>query len=189
MSSFVSSASSQTHIGWNRCVGSLGMLGQPLQFQTGPMVQLAMRLYGEFRDRDALAPLAMEGLMLELLAAAGRCPVTSADPRPARWLRQARDLVQDRFAENLSLRDIALAVGVHPAHLARSFRQQYHCTIGDFVRNLRMEQARHQLTTTDSPLCDIALAVGYSDQSHFTTAFKRHTGLTPSQFRKIVQKR
>ena len=153
------------------------------------MVQLAMRLYSEFRYRDALAPLAMEGLMLELLAAAGRCPASSADPRPARWLRQARDLVQGQFSENLSLQDIALAVGVHPAHLARSFRQQYDCTIGDYVRNLRMEQARQQLATTDTPLCDIALAIGYSDQSHFATAFKRHTGVTPTQFRKMCRQR
>ncbi len=166
-----------------------GLLGQPLQFQNGPMVQFVMRLYSEFRDRDALTPLAMEGLMLELLAAAGRCPATSADPRPTRWLRQARDLVQDQFAENLSLQDIALAVGVHPAHLARSFRQQYNCTLGDYVRNLRMEQARQQLATTDTPLCAIALAVGYSDQSHFTTAFKRHTGVTPTQFRKMCRRR
>lgn len=166
-----------------------GVLRQPLQFQAGPMAQLAMRLYGEFRNQDCLAPLAMEGLMLELLAAAGRCPVTAAEQRSARWLRQARELLHDRFAENLSLQEIALAVGIHPAHLARTFRQQYDCTVGDYVRNLRMEQARHQLATTDTPLCDIALAVGFSDQSHFTTAFKRHFGVTPTQFRKMCRQR
>src|SRR5579871_1546393 len=102
-------------------------LCQPLQFQNGPMVQLAMRLYSEFRNRDGLAALALEGLMLELLAAAGRSPAAAAEQQSSRWLRQARDLVHTRFAESLSLQDIAQAVGVHPAHLARSFRQRYHC--------------------------------------------------------------
>jgi AraC family transcriptional regulator len=146
-------------------------------------------VHDEFRNQDGLSPLAMEGLTLELLAAAGRCQVTFAEQRSARWLRQARELVHDRFAENLSLQDIAVAVGVHPAHLARTFRQHYDCTVGDYVRILRMEQARHQLITTDTPICDIALAVGYSDQSHFTTAFKRHAGVTPTQFRKMSQQR
>jgi AraC family transcriptional regulator len=164
-----------------------GGLKQPLQHQGGPMIQLAMQLYDEFRNRDGLTPLALEGLMLELLAAGGRHPSASDEQQPTRWLQRARDLLQDRFAENLSLQEIALAVGVHPAHLARAFRQQFGCTVGEYVRTLRMERARRQLAGATIPICDIALELGYSDQSHFTTAFKRHTGLTPTRYRKLCR--
>jgi AraC family transcriptional regulator len=98
-------------------------------------------------------------------------------------------MLQDQFAENLSLQEIACAVGVHPAHLARSFRQHFHCTVGDYLRNLRIEQSRHVLATSDTPLSEIALDMGYSDQSHFTTAFKRHTGISPGQYRKLFSQR
>ncbi len=161
-----------------------GLLGNPFEFQGGTIVQLAVRLYHEFKDQDALAPIAMEGLLLELLAATCRCPADTSRPTPPRWLRQTRDLLQDRFSENLSLQEIAGVVGVHPAHLARSFRQHYHCTIGDYIRNLRGERARHVLATSETPLSEVALAMGYSDQSHFATAFKRHTGFTPTEYRR-----
>jgi len=106
-----------------------------------------------------------------------------------RWLRQVRDLLHDEFTESPSLHDIAQAVGVHPAHLARLFRQRYHCTIGDYLRELRLERARHLLSTSNTPLAEIALSAGYSDQSHFSAALKRSTGLTPSEFRRIFRRR
>jgi len=162
------------------------LLHQPFACQSGPMVQLAARLYGEFRDQDDVSAIALEGLLLELLAASCRQPTDTKSPR---WLRQVRDLLHDRFTGPTSLMAIAQTVGVHPAHLARSFRQHYHSTVGDYIRDLRIERARHYLTTSDTPLSVIALELGYSDQSHFATAFKRHTGLTPTQFRKTFQKR
>ena len=104
-------------------------------------------------------------------------------------LKQVRDLLNDQYAANLSLESIAGSVNVHPTHLCRAFRQYYHCTPGDFVRQVRVERARQYLAESDAPLAEIALRVGYSDQSHFTTAFKRLTGLTPSRFRKTSRNR
>src|SRR5579862_7191478 len=123
------------------------LLHHPFAYQSGPMVQLATRLYGEFRDQDALSPIALEGLLLELLVTACRQPTDTKSPR---WLRQVRDLLHDQFTEPLSLMEIAHSVGVHPAHLARSFRQHYHATVGDYLRHLRMEQACYQLRTSDT---------------------------------------
>jgi AraC family transcriptional regulator len=165
------------------------ILKQPFACQGGPVAHLAVRLYREFREQDALTPIALEGLLLELLATVCRQPTGTATHTPPQWLRQARDMLQDQFAENLSLQEIACAVGVHPAHLARSFRQHFHCTVGDYLRNLRIEQSRHVLATSDTPLSEIALDMGYSDQSHFTTAFKRHTGISPGQYRKLFSQR
>jgi AraC family transcriptional regulator len=92
--------------------------------------------------------------------------------------------VHDRFNDPLSLEAIAAAVGVHPSHLARVFRQQHQCTVGEYVRRLRLEFACHHLTTSDTPLAEIALAAGFADQSHFTKTFRRHIGTPPAQFRR-----
>jgi AraC family transcriptional regulator len=157
----------------------------PREYRAGPLLRLGARLYREFVSDDALAPLALEGIALELLAAAGRQPAVQAVA--PRWLRSVRDVLQDRFRENLGLDEIAELVGVHPAHLARMFRRCHGCTIGDFVRNLRVERARHELTTSDRTLAEIALGLGYADQSHFTSSFKRQTGLTPGAFRRACR--
>jgi AraC family transcriptional regulator len=91
--------------------------------------------------------------------------------------------LHERLQENVGLGDIAEIVGVHPAHLARTFRRCYGCTVGDYVRSLRLERARQELRVSDRPLAEIALALGYADQSHFATSFKQQTGMTPGTFR------
>ena len=119
-----------------------------------------------------------------LLASACRHPRTALGRKPPTWLRRATDLLRDRCTENVSLQEIAREIGVHPAHLARTFRQHHHCTAGDYQRRARIDRARHLLSMSDDPLVEIALALGYADQSHFTAAFKRQTGATPGAFRK-----
>ena len=144
---------------------------------------LARKLYKEFLQMDEASVLIIEGLMLEIVGEAARdCP-TDVARRPPSWLRQARELLSERFAERLTLEDVARTVGVHPVHLAQTFRKNYRCTVGDFVRRLRIEYACHKLAVSEMPIVDIALAAGFCDQSHFTRTFKRCTGVPPSQYR------
>jgi AraC family transcriptional regulator len=159
-----------------------GTFDGPREFHAGPLLRLGARLYREFRSDDPLAPIAMEGIALELLA--GACRYVPSKGRGApRWLKVVDSVLHDRFRENIVLDDIAEAVGVHPSHLARTFRQRHGCTVGDYVRNLRTDQARRDLRDSDRPLAEIALDLGYADQSHFATSFKRETGMTPGAFR------
>ncbi len=158
-------------------------LDGPQELRGGPVLRLAARLYGEFRSDDPLAPLALEGIALELLACILR-QATGQASRTPRWLAGARDLLHERVSENLSLSAIAAVIGVHPAHLARTFRRHYGCTVGDYLRSLRTERARQELKNSDRPLAELALALGYADQSHFVNSFQRQTGMTPGAFRK-----
>jgi AraC family transcriptional regulator len=159
-------------------------LGTPAYVPGGPLSGLALRLYQESRETDAASPLVMEGLLLQLLGEIARRRGPFAGRQPPRWLRQAYDLLQDRFTESLSLDEIALVVGVHPVHLASAFREQYGCTIGDYVRRLRIEYACRAIARGDTPLIEIALDAGFANQSHFTRVFKRLIGVTPAQYRR-----
>src|SRR5262249_39702212 len=156
-------------------------LRDPTDARGGPPALLAVRLYGEFRLMDAVSPLAIEGLVLEILAELVRL---AAPPRLSPWLGRARDLLHDRFQENLGLAEIADAVGVHPVYLASTFRRHFGQTIGDYHRQLRVEFACNQLATGRAPLAEIALAAGFADQSHFARVFKRYLGMTPGTYRK-----
>jgi len=148
---------------------------------------LAQRLQGEFRLRDEASSLAIEAIILELLAQAMRQHSSHLPATESRSLRDARDFIHARFCHPLGLSEIAEAAGVHPSHLAKMFRRHYRCTVGAYVRRLRLEYAAQELSRSDKTLSEIALAAGFYDQSHFTHVFKLHFGLTPSAYRAATQ--
>jgi AraC family transcriptional regulator len=165
------------------------LLDRPTEIIGGVGPWLAKRLYQEYRRLDSVSALVMEGLALEILAEASRGGVRTLDRKPPRWLLQARELLHDRFSEDLSLSEVATAVGVHPVHLARVFRKEHGCTLGDYIRRLRVEFACRKLADSETPLAQIAILSGYSDQSHFTNAFHRQMRMTPGEFRRNFRSR
>jgi AraC family transcriptional regulator len=164
-------------------------LDSPGDLHSGLPIWLATRLYREHLRDDGVAALVMEGLVLEVLAECSRRRTRDPEQKPPRWLQQVRELLQARFAEDLTHEVVAAAAGIHPAHLARVFRRHYGCTLGDYVRELRVDFAARQLIATDEPLAGIAFAAGFSDQSHFTRIFRRRTGMTPAAFRRYCRSR
>ncbi len=156
-------------------------LREPAAF-TDHTVGLATRLRRELHVMDDVSALAIESLALELLVDVSRRR-TDESAWPPLWLKRAEELIRVGFAGRLSLHEIAAAVDRHPVHLARQFRRHHGCTIGDFVRRLRLDGACRRLAATDEPLAMIALACGFAGQSHFSTCFKRQFGLSPRQYR------
>jgi AraC family transcriptional regulator len=166
----------------------LSGLRRPADFQGGALTHLAAKLYREFREMDEVSPLAIEGLALEMVAAAARETSHSAR-KPPPWLLRAREMLRENFAAGLTVADVAGAVGVHPTHLAREFHRHYRCTIGEYIRQQRVEFACRQISATDAPLSEIAATAGFFDQSHFTRTFKRHTGTSPAAYRRTFRTR
>ena len=164
-------------------------LHEPRDFAGGMVPCLAMRLYVEFRRADELSPLVMEGIALEIMGEASRRPPVKSHQAAPSWLAEARDILHEQFYRRLTVSELSHFVDVHPVHLAREFRRFYHCTIGDYVRQRRIEFACKQLVQSDAPLSDIALSGGFFDQSHFTKTFKQHTGRTPQEYRTAFQPR
>jgi len=148
----------------------------------GPVPALALRIYHESRIKDSVAPVIVEGLMLELLGHASRS-LTRAPLRAPGWLNQARDLLHGRFNDPLNLVEIADNVGVHPTHLARTFKKYFRSTVGEYLRKLRLDWAMKRLSESEDSIAEIAAAAGFYDQSHFSHQFKQHTGFTPAEFR------
>ena len=158
----------------------------PFEQQGGKMAMLAERLLIEFRDSDDVSPLAIEGLVLEMMAAAGRASRQRDEVRASDAIRRVRELLETRFAEPLQLVDIASAVDRHPVYVATSFRRAYGETIGGCVRRLRLEFAREELARAELPIAEIALRAGFSDQSHLTRAFTKAMGMPPAAYRTLI---
>jgi AraC family transcriptional regulator len=155
-------------------------------FRGGLLLHLTHRLQGEFGLRDEVSRLVIESLALGILAEASRRVAAAATTKAGRpvplWLQVALALVDQHFAEPLPLAAVAKKVGVHPVHLARTFRRVHQTTFAAYVRQLRIEFARRELAGT-AAISDIACAAGFCDQSHFSRCFKQHTGVTPAEYR------
>ncbi len=163
-------------------------LDTSIHCQGGLLTLLYKKAYAEFVRMDDVAPLVIEGLVLEMLAEVSREQTKGVVDRSPRWLKQALELIHEQFAKSLTLSDISDAVGVHPVHLSRVFRKHHRCTIGDYIRRLRIEYASRQILTSKATLVEIATAVGFSDQSHFSRIFKRVIGVTPTEYRATHRK-
>jgi AraC family transcriptional regulator len=159
----------------------------PQTFQQNSLVWLAVKLRKEIKRMDAVTPLSIEGLMLEMMAEASRHHGKSSGRGIPPWLKQVREILQEHSTERLTLSSLAEFVGVHPVYLACAFRRHYHCTIGDYVRQLRIELACRELAVANTPLTQVALSAGFADQSQFARTFKRVVGLTPTEYRKTIR--
>ena len=151
----------------------------PASPRTDALVSLLAK---ELAAGDLLAPVAIEGLALELLAVVGRAGTPAGSPRPP-WFAQVLEELRARFREPVSVRELATRLAVHPAQLARAFQRYEGTTLTAYVRRLRIEWAEVQLVRTERSLARIAQDAGFADQSHFTRVFSRAKGRTPGRFR------
>jgi transcriptional regulator GlxA family with amidase domain len=93
------------------------------------------------------------------------------------------DAMRGHLQNGVCLSTIAALVGMSPSHLSRSFHATTGVTFTAFLMRLRISTAMHLMTETDLPLCEIAVASGFGDQSHFSRSFVRLAGLTPFKWR------
>jgi AraC family transcriptional regulator len=163
------------------------LLEERVAFQGGLLAAIAGRIHQEFRRMDQAAPLAIEGLLLELLAAGARRSEMQASGAQPAWLGDVIEILHSHTGSHWTLSQLAAAVQVHPVTLARAFRRAHACSVGEYVRRLRIERAAQELGGTTRSIAEIAMNAGFADQSHFSNVFRRQTGMSPSAFRRSIR--
>jgi AraC family transcriptional regulator len=93
------------------------------------------------------------------------------------------DYMHAHYGRDLRLAELAAAIGVSPRHLLRQFRKTFRTTPHRYLTELRVSRGERLLAETRMPVAEVALALGFNSQSHFTDVFRRETGTTPARYR------
>ncbi len=96
------------------------------------------------------------------------------------------DFIGDSYQKDVGLRELADMAGLSPYHFCRLFEKQTGITPYSHLIQTRVKEARRRLST-QQPIADIALDVGFADQSHLTRRFRQVFGITPNKYRNMVQ--
>lgn len=108
---------------------------------------------------------------------------TATDPLLSRVLPMVQHIAE-HFREPLTVAQIAQVASLHPSYAMSLFRQVLHTTIGDYLAQSRLAEARRLILTTDLPVNDVATAAGFGSVSRFYAAFTAATGQPPARFRR-----
>ena len=106
-----------------------------------------------------------------------------APVHPVRHLQRAKDLADARYADALTVGDMAKAAGLSPAHFSREFRRAFGESPHQYLLTRRMERAAWLLRATDRSIADVCFSVGLASVGSFTTSFSRTYGVSPTVYR------
>lgn len=144
------------------------------------LVSLASRLFYEFKNWNDGSELIAQGLTLEML---GRVAISSNErmlTRPA-WLSGVVEKLRAEYLDGFSMELLAAGAGIHPIHLAFVFRRFYGQTIGEYVQQLRVNQAS-RLLVEGRALADVAYETGFATKATLTAPSNAASGSRPVHF-------
>lgn len=164
------------------------LVGRASIVQDGGVRTLAGQLQWELHHRDQASDLAVEGLVLAMLARLVRATSSdrtrSSTPIGASRLERTREFIDAHFARSLPLTELASVAGLHPSSLARAFKRRFDVTPWQYQRRRQIEWVKVELERGDKPIAALAHEAGFADHSHLTRAFQAAEGTTPSAVRK-----
>jgi len=140
--------------------------------------------------RSLFADLLADTLAVYLVRHKG-CPgeTTSASPAlPSQFLPRALDRIEHSISSGVSIEILASEAGMSPSQFARAFKATVQVSPHRYLTTRRIEHAKSLLANTRFRLAEIALETGFSSQSHFPDQFRKATGLTPLEFRRLAEK-
>jgi AraC-like DNA-binding protein len=141
------------------------------------------RLETEVRSPRIASAQAADALVRLLVIDAARLSWTAPSAKPTQLVAEAAAVIDQRFRDPLSLTDVAATLNVSRSHLTRLVRGATGRSVGEWIRDRRMEEARHLLRDSEEPVDSIAQKVGYRDAAHFRRHFLRAHKSTPARWR------
>lgn len=156
----------------------------------GMMIYDALYAWAKHLQKEKHTQNPIEHLLLEVYSKFLK--QKSGSRKIPAWAKELKEILQDQIDTKLtlSLKDVSNSLSIHPSYLSREFSKYFdNLTFGEYIRKLRIEKAIQLIAASKYSLTEIAYLSGFSDQSHFTRIFRKHTGKNPSSFKKNLEKK
>jgi AraC family transcriptional regulator len=101
------------------------------------------------------------------------------------WVSLLQEILNDRWNEQLTLNELCTLTQVHPVTISKNFTKYFTCTLGEYMRKLKIDRSIRLIKNQNLSLTDIAFECGFADQSHFIRTFKELTGWLPKKFQQL----
>jgi AraC-like DNA-binding protein len=150
--------------------------------QQGMILYDALYTWAKFLQKEKHTQQPFESLLLDVYNSYLKKNTKKKTPA---WAQELKEMIQDHIDTNLSLKEISKSLEINPSYLSREFSKYFEdLSFGEYIRKQRIEKAKELMSSHDYSLTEIAYLTGFSDQSHFTRIFKKHTGNSPSTFKR-----
>lgn len=133
-------------------------------------------------DNQLMISLLLSQLIIRIATVAVEVTASSAS-ESNEYVNEMIRYIYQNYDRDIQVKDIALAVNLHPGYVHRIFKASTGRTVTEFLTTYRMEKAQMLLTHTDIPIVEISDYVGINSSQYFSTLFKKITGKTPLEYR------
>jgi AraC family transcriptional regulator len=135
--------------------------------------------------REAVLVDQFSGSTIQMLFLALLPDMEKLDRKQPAWLKTVIDFLQDNWQLHPGLNELAGISGVNPFTLSKHFSKYIGCTLGEYMRKLKVQHALRLIHTGNLSLTEVAYSCGFADQSHFTRNFRELTHLLPKTYQKL----
>jgi len=143
---------------------------------------LLLQVCKELMADDEWSDVSIKMILHELL---NQYLYLQANKKNRLWLSKIDEILRDNLHEALSLDYLSNIVNLHPVTISKQFHKYYSCTLGEYVRKLRIEKALTLIKNSQYTLTEIAYECGFADQSHFIRTFKHLTAFLPHNYQRL----
>jgi AraC family transcriptional regulator len=143
---------------------------------------IAERMYRELLFNDDHTADSVKMLFLEF---ASLSRVMGSMKKPPAWVNIVHELLNDKWNETITLKELSLASGVNRITISKHFPAYFACTLGSYLRKLKVERSLSLIKNDGTSLTQAAYCCNFSDQSHFIRNFRTYTSLSPKQYQKL----
>ena|SRR5258708_231272 len=143
---------------------------------------LILKMYRELLYNDNHMADSVKMLFLEF---ASLSRVIGSVKNPPAWVGIVHALLNDKWNETITLKELSLASGVNRITISKHFPAYFACTLGSYLRKLKVERSLSLIKHDGASLTQTAYSCNFSDQSHFIRNFRAYTSLSPKQYKKL----
>ncbi|MEJ5900118.1 AraC family transcriptional regulator [Ochrobactrum teleogrylli] len=162
----------------------------PIHFSNRQCLQLAQILWGELQVSPHVSSTYMDAFRTVLTGVLVRNASIARGSNKQQFglsnyaCRQIENYLRENYRQQVSVPDMASLIGISAGHFATCFRASFGLTPHQYLMRLRLDEAERCLRETDISLSELAATLGFSSQSHMTTALRKYRHLTPGEVRR-----